>query len=306
MNYCIRQYFAYIYFRGFGLSAEIREGLISRFSDVFIHINRHTLKWKFLRGLTREIRENKTTAKITTYTVCSYKMKTTIASCTYSCIVTSHQVNCRNSWSLKVIVLICKLIIASALSVFMLISCRDPPRRYFWPRTHQSMLCSKIRNTLRGHPTSHFCRFSIHMCWLGLTRFDSQPSGFAFPLQQGFLLVSLTDDVLNLSRPIQVPSVFHVWEWYVCHSRWPFTHIFFPNLNGFHPHKAKKGEKVSPFFSFTCHSSESLQGSVLQPNLLISSMAVLVNDSHAEWQSQSFVLSFQDKGQRSLRASGQR
>ena len=36
---------------------------------IFITINRHKLKWKFLQGLTRKIRENKTTAKITMYTV---------------------------------------------------------------------------------------------------------------------------------------------------------------------------------------------------------------------------------------------
>ena len=36
----------------------MREGLISRFSDVFISINSHKLKWNFVRGLTREIREN--------------------------------------------------------------------------------------------------------------------------------------------------------------------------------------------------------------------------------------------------------
>ena len=39
------------------------------FSDVFITINRHKLKWKFSQGLTREIRENKTTVNITMYTV---------------------------------------------------------------------------------------------------------------------------------------------------------------------------------------------------------------------------------------------
>ena len=61
--------FAYIYFHGFGLGSEICEGLISRFSDAFFTLNRHKLKWKFSRGLTRE---NKTTAKITTFTVYSY------------------------------------------------------------------------------------------------------------------------------------------------------------------------------------------------------------------------------------------
>ena len=61
--------FAYRYFCGFGLGAEICEGLISRISDVVITINRHKLKWKSSRGLTREICENNlTTAKIITYT----------------------------------------------------------------------------------------------------------------------------------------------------------------------------------------------------------------------------------------------
>ena len=61
--------FAYRYFHCFGLGLEICEGLISRFSDIFITINGHRLKWIFLRGLTRDICENETTAKITTYTV---------------------------------------------------------------------------------------------------------------------------------------------------------------------------------------------------------------------------------------------
>ena len=39
------------------------------FCDFFITINSHVLKLKILRGLTREIRETKTTAKLTTYTV---------------------------------------------------------------------------------------------------------------------------------------------------------------------------------------------------------------------------------------------
>ena len=52
--------FAYIYSRDFGLGVKICEGLISWFSDVFITINRHKLKWKFLRGLTHKIHENKT------------------------------------------------------------------------------------------------------------------------------------------------------------------------------------------------------------------------------------------------------
>ena len=55
-------YFAYRYFCDFGLGWQIREGLISRF-------NSHVLKLKFSRGLTREIRENKTIAKIIMYTV---------------------------------------------------------------------------------------------------------------------------------------------------------------------------------------------------------------------------------------------
>ena len=50
---------AYIYFRDLGLGAEICEGIISHFSDVFITINRHKLKWKFSRGLTHKICENK-------------------------------------------------------------------------------------------------------------------------------------------------------------------------------------------------------------------------------------------------------
>ena len=69
--------FAYSYFRDFGLGAGIRKGLISWFSDVFITIHRQKLKWKFSRGLTCEIRENKTTTKITTYTViiCPHLLK---------------------------------------------------------------------------------------------------------------------------------------------------------------------------------------------------------------------------------------
>ena len=57
--------FAYRYFRGFGLGAEIREGLISRISDVVI--NRHKLKVEiFARSDLRK--NNLTTAKIITYT----------------------------------------------------------------------------------------------------------------------------------------------------------------------------------------------------------------------------------------------
>ena len=62
-------YFVYRYFRDFGLGGQIHDGLISRFCDVLITINSHVLKLKFSRGLTRKIHENKTTAKITTYTV---------------------------------------------------------------------------------------------------------------------------------------------------------------------------------------------------------------------------------------------
>ena len=53
-------YFAHSYFHDFGLSGEICESLISWFSDVFITINWHILKWKCSRGLTREnkTREN--------------------------------------------------------------------------------------------------------------------------------------------------------------------------------------------------------------------------------------------------------
>ena len=46
-------------FCNFGLAGEIHDGL---------------LKWKFLRGLTREIHENKPTVKITTYTVISSRV----------------------------------------------------------------------------------------------------------------------------------------------------------------------------------------------------------------------------------------
>ena len=43
----IRHNFRVQIFHGFGLGSENHEGLISRFSDVFITINRHKLKWKF-------------------------------------------------------------------------------------------------------------------------------------------------------------------------------------------------------------------------------------------------------------------
>ena len=56
-KYSIRHIFC-----DFGLGGEFCD-----FCDVFITINSHMLKWKFARGLTREIRENKTTAKIITY-----------------------------------------------------------------------------------------------------------------------------------------------------------------------------------------------------------------------------------------------
>ena len=59
--------FAYRYIRGFGLGAKIREGLISRISDVVITINRHKLKVEiFARSDLRK--NNLTTAKIITYT----------------------------------------------------------------------------------------------------------------------------------------------------------------------------------------------------------------------------------------------
>ena len=44
-------------------------GKFAMVCDVFITINSHILKWQFLWGLTREIRKNKTTTKITMYTV---------------------------------------------------------------------------------------------------------------------------------------------------------------------------------------------------------------------------------------------
>ena len=62
-------HFAHRYFHDFGLSGEIRESLISCFSDVFIT---DILKWTFSYGLTREIRGEKT-LKITTYTVFTLK-----------------------------------------------------------------------------------------------------------------------------------------------------------------------------------------------------------------------------------------
>ena len=69
--YCIYAIiFMYRYFCGFGLRAEICEGLISKKNYVFITINRHKLKWKFLQDPTCEIHENKTTWKyLTTHTV---------------------------------------------------------------------------------------------------------------------------------------------------------------------------------------------------------------------------------------------
>ena len=65
--YCIRHIFRVQIFSRFRTSQQTREGLLSQFCDVFITVNSHVLKLKFSRGLTREIRENKTTAKITTY-----------------------------------------------------------------------------------------------------------------------------------------------------------------------------------------------------------------------------------------------
>ena len=61
--------FTYSYFRDFGLGAVIREGLISRFFDVFIAKIDMNWSGNFRKGLTREIRENKTLVKITAYTV---------------------------------------------------------------------------------------------------------------------------------------------------------------------------------------------------------------------------------------------
>ena len=61
-------YFVHRYFRDFGLSGEIRESLFSRFSDVFITINRHIEVEMFARSDSRNS-QNKTTSKITTYTV---------------------------------------------------------------------------------------------------------------------------------------------------------------------------------------------------------------------------------------------
>ena len=57
-------YFVYRYFHDFGLGGQICDGFILRF-----FINSHVWKLKFSRKLTCEIRENETTAKITTYTV---------------------------------------------------------------------------------------------------------------------------------------------------------------------------------------------------------------------------------------------
>ena len=65
---------------------------------VFITINNHILKWKFPWGLTREIRENKTTVKITMYTVAF----------TYSqlCLSQIHW-DWRNSFNLEKILVTC-------------------------------------------------------------------------------------------------------------------------------------------------------------------------------------------------------
>ena len=67
--YCIRHIHRAQIFLRFWTEWKNLWELNSRFSDVFITINRRVLKWTCSRGLTREIRENKTTAKITTYTV---------------------------------------------------------------------------------------------------------------------------------------------------------------------------------------------------------------------------------------------
>ena len=72
-------YLSHRYFHHFGLGGEIRD-----ICDDFITINCHILKWKFSRGLTCEICENKTTAKITMYTVTQYIFNTPL---TQSCII---------------------------------------------------------------------------------------------------------------------------------------------------------------------------------------------------------------------------
>ena len=61
--------FHVLYFCDFGLGQQIREGLISQVCDVFITLNYHVFKLTFLWGPTREIRNNKTTTKITTYII---------------------------------------------------------------------------------------------------------------------------------------------------------------------------------------------------------------------------------------------
>ena len=70
IEYCIRHNFRIQIFPQFWTRSGNSQGLnFMQFSDVFITINRHKQKWKFSRGLTCKIHENKTTAKITTYTV---------------------------------------------------------------------------------------------------------------------------------------------------------------------------------------------------------------------------------------------
>ena len=70
-TYCIRHNFHVQILSRFWTRFGNSRGLNFTISDVFITINRHTckLKWKFLRGLTREIRGEKNMVKITMYTV---------------------------------------------------------------------------------------------------------------------------------------------------------------------------------------------------------------------------------------------
>ena len=52
-------YFAYRYFRDFGLGGEFVMAYFCDFCDVFITMNSHILKWEYSRRLTLEIHENK-------------------------------------------------------------------------------------------------------------------------------------------------------------------------------------------------------------------------------------------------------
>ena len=67
--YCISHYFRVQLFSRFWTFAVIREWLISRFFWCCHYYKRHELCGNFREGLAREIRENKTLAKITAYTV---------------------------------------------------------------------------------------------------------------------------------------------------------------------------------------------------------------------------------------------